>query len=194
MGQWLSQLKSIYESFTYGPEPARILMLGLDAAGKTTILYKLKLNKTVTSVPTIGFNVETVPPTKNITFTVWDIGGQKGIRELWKHCFNGTEGLIFVVDSLHAERFSEVESELEWILKSDEMKGVPLILLANKQDLPEATSPSDIARKIGLNDVKNRQWHIQGLCATTGEGLYKGLDHLSGMMKKYKREKHHIVY
>ena len=194
MGQWLSQLKSIYESFAYGPGPARVLMLGLDAAGKTTILYKLKLNETVTSVPTIGFNVETVSPTKNITFTVWDIGGQERIRELWKHYFNGTEGLIFVVDSLDAERFSEIESELEWILKSDEMKGVPLLLLANKQDLPEATSPSDIARKIGLNDVKNRQWHIQGSCATTGEGLYEGLDHLSGMMKKYKREKHHIVY
>ena len=66
-------------------EERRILMVGLDAAGKTTILYKLKLGEVVTTIPTIGFNVETVEY-KNISFTVWDVGGQDKIRTLWRHC------------------------------------------------------------------------------------------------------------
>ena len=77
--------------------------VGLDAAGKTTILYKLKLGEIVTTIPTIGFNVETVEY-KNISFTVWDVGGQDKIRPLWRHYFQNTQGLIFVVDSNDRER------------------------------------------------------------------------------------------
>lgn len=73
-------------------------MLGLDAAGKTTILYKLKLNQSVTTIPTVGFNVETVTY-KNVKFNVWDVGGQDKIRPLWRHYYTGTQGLVFVVDS-----------------------------------------------------------------------------------------------
>lgn len=82
----------------FGKKQVRILMVGLDAAGKTTILYKLKLGEVVTTIPTIGFNVETVEY-KNISFTVWDVGGQDKIRPLWRHYFQNTHGLIFVVDS-----------------------------------------------------------------------------------------------
>merc|ERR1719197_2032653 len=81
----------------------RILMVGLDAAGKTTILYKLKLGDVVTTIPTVGFNVESVEY-KNIEFTVWDIGGQHLIRPLWRHYYQGTEAVIFVVDSNDRER------------------------------------------------------------------------------------------
>jgi small GTP-binding protein len=76
----------------------RILMLGLDAAGKTTILYKLKLGETVSSVPTIGFNVETVEY-KNLKWTIWDVGGQKKIRDLWKHYLLDNQAIIYVLDS-----------------------------------------------------------------------------------------------
>merc|ERR1711945_50216 len=69
-----------------GSKEMRILMVGLDAAGKTTILYKLKLGEVVTTIPTIGFNVETVEY-KNISFTVWDVGGQDKIRPLWRHYY-----------------------------------------------------------------------------------------------------------
>ena len=75
---------------------SRILMVGLDAAGKTSILYKLKLNETMHTIPTIGFNVETVTY-KNINFTVWDVGGQDKIRKLWHHYFTGTDAIIYVV-------------------------------------------------------------------------------------------------
>ncbi|XP_030302237.1 ADP-ribosylation factor 1 isoform X2 [Calypte anna] len=75
----------------FGKKEMRILMVGLDAAGKTTILYKLKLGEIVTTIPTIGFNVETVEY-KNISFTVWDVGGQDKIRPLWRHYFQNTQG------------------------------------------------------------------------------------------------------
>lgn len=85
--------------------------MGLDAAGKTTILYKLKLGEIVTTIPTIGFNVETVEY-KNISFTVWDVGGQDKIRPLWRHYYQNTQGLIFVVDSSDTKRIAEAENEL----------------------------------------------------------------------------------
>lgn len=88
------------------------ILVGLDAAGKTTILYKLKLGEIVTTIPTIGFNVETVEY-KNICFTVWDVGGQDKIRPLWRHYFQNTQGFIFVVDSNDRERIAEAHKELQ---------------------------------------------------------------------------------
>lgn len=89
-----------------------LISVGLDAAGKTTILYKLKLGEVVTTIPTIGFNVESVEY-KNICFTVWDVGGQDKIRPLWRHYFQNTQGLIFVVDSNDRDRITEAEKELQ---------------------------------------------------------------------------------
>merc|ERR1712039_981272 len=99
-----------------GKQDMRILMVGLDAAGKTTILYKLKLGEVVTTIPTIGFNVETVEY-KNISFTVWDVGGQDKIRPLWRHYYQNTQGLIFVVDSNDRERITEAQEELQKMLQ-----------------------------------------------------------------------------
>ncbi|TGZ57021.1 ADP-ribosylation factor 2 [Temnothorax longispinosus] len=105
----------------FGKKQMRILMVGLDAAGKTTILYKLKLGEIVTTIPTIGFNVETVEY-RNICFTVWDVGGQDKIRPLWRHYFQNTQGLIYVVDSNDRERIGEAERELANMLKEDELR------------------------------------------------------------------------
>ena len=86
-------------------------MVGLDAAGKTTILYKFKLGEVVTTIPTIGFNVETVE-FKNISFTVWDVGGQDKIRPLWRHYYQNTQGVIFVVDSNDRDRVDAARDEV----------------------------------------------------------------------------------
>lgn len=115
MGTIYSLIKDALESFSTVHD-AKVLMLGLDAAGKTTVLYKLKLNETVVTIPTVGFNVETVQPTKNVSFTVWDVGGQKILRDLWKHYYQGCDGLLFIVDSADHERFSEAREELQAIL------------------------------------------------------------------------------
>lgn len=167
----------------FGKKQMRILMVGLDAAGKTTILYKLKLGEIVTTIPTIGFNVETVEY-KNISFTVWDVGGQDKIRPLWRHYFQNTQGLIFVVDSNDRERAREAKEELSKMLGEDELKDAALLVFANKQDLPNAMGPADITDQLGLHNLRGRQWFIQGTTATNGQGLYEGLDWLSNELAK----------
>ncbi|XP_009863696.1 PREDICTED: ADP-ribosylation factor 4, partial [Apaloderma vittatum] len=158
-------------------------LVGLDAAGKTTILYKLKLGEIVTTIPTIGFNVETVEY-KNICFTVWDVGGQDKIRPLWRHYFQNTQGLIFVVDSNDRERIQEAAAELQKMLQEDELQDAVLLLFANKQDLPNAMAISEMTDKLGLQSLRSRTWYVQATCATQGTGLYEGLDWLSNELSK----------
>ncbi|GMH02852.1 hypothetical protein Nepgr_004691 [Nepenthes gracilis] len=156
----------------------KILMVGLDASGKTTILYKLKLGEVVRTVPTVGFNVETVEY-KNISFTVWDVGGQDKIRALWRHYFRNTQGLIFVVDSSDRGRIVEARNVLHRILSENEFRDVILLVFANKQDLPNAMPISEISQKLGLHVLHQRRWFIQSTSAINGHGLYEGLDWLS---------------
>ena len=161
-----------------GKKEMRILMVGLDAAGKTTILYKLKLGEVVTTIPTIGFNVETVEY-KNISFTVWDVGGQDKIRLLWRHYYQNTQGLIFVVDSNDRDRIDDAREELHKMLSEEELREAVLLVFANKQDLPGAMTTPEVTDKLGLHTLRGRTWYIQATCATTGDGLYEGLDWLS---------------
>merc|ERR1712160_205745 len=166
-----------------GKKDCRILMVGLDAAGKTTILYKLKLGEVVTTIPTIGFNVETVEY-KNIAFTVWDVGGQDKIRPLWRHYYTNTEGIIFVVDSNDRDRVDEARDELNRMLSEDELRDAVLLVFANKQDLPHAMPAAEVADKLALHKLRSRTWYIQATCATTGDGMYEGLDWLSNTISK----------
>jgi len=169
-----------------GKTDMRILMVGLDAAGKTTILYKLKLSEVVTTVPTFGFNVETVEY-KNINFTVWDIGGQDKIRRLWRHYYQGTQGLIFVVDSNDRDRLEDAKEELVKMVDEDEMKDAVVLVFANKQDLPNSMPAAEVTEKLGLHNMRNHQWFIQSTCATTGDGLYEGLDWMSRTLSSRKK-------
>lgn len=98
-------------------------------------MYKLKLDTDVTTIPTVGFNVETVTY-KNTKFNVWDVGGQDKIRPLWRHYFSGTQGLIFVIDSNDRDRISEAKEELRRIIQDREMRDALLLVFANKQDIP----------------------------------------------------------
>ncbi|KAH6657494.1 ADP-ribosylation factor [Truncatella angustata] len=167
----------------WGKKEMRILMVGLDAAGKTTILYKLKLGEIVTTIPTIGFNVETVEY-KNIQFTVWDVGGQDKIRPLWRHYFQNTQGIIFVVDSNDRDRIIEAREELQRMLNEDELRDAILLVFANKQDLPNAMNAAEITDKLGLHSLRQRAWYIQSTCATSGDGLYEGLEWLATTLRK----------
>jgi len=168
-----------------GTTEMRILMLGLDAAGKTTILYKLKLGQVVTTVPTVGFNVETVEY-KNINFNVWDVGGQDKIRKLWRYYYQNTNGLIFVVDSSDRDRIQDAREELDKMLQEDEMRDAVLLVFANKQDLPNAMTAAEMMDKLGLHSMRDREWYIQSTCATAGDGLYEGLDWMSRTLSSKK--------
>ncbi|MFS8033263.1 ADP-ribosylation factor 1 [Helianthus anomalus] len=174
MGMAISRLVKML----FAKKEMRILMVGLDAAGKTTILYKLKLGEIVTTIPTIGFNVETVEY-KDVSFTVWDVGGQDKIRPLWRHYFQNTQGLIFVIDSNDRERITEARDELHRMIHEDALREATILVFANKQDLPNAMKVSEITDRLGLHSLQNRRWYIQSTCATSGEGLYEGLDWLS---------------
>mmetsp|Transcript_17997 Transcript_17997/g.25214 ORF Transcript_17997/g.25214 Transcript_17997/m.25214 type:complete len:181 (+) Transcript_17997:99-641(+) len=180
MGQAISNVwKKLFAN-----KEMRMLMLGLDAAGKTTVLYKLKLGEVVTTIPTIGFNVETVEY-KNINMNVWDVGGQQKIRPLWRHYYQNTEGLIFVVDSSDKERLEESKEELDKMLQEDELRDAVVLVFANKQDLPGALNVKQVTEGLGLDKLR-RRWYVQGTCATSGDGLYEGLDWLASAVNKKK--------
>jgi len=173
-----------------GPTQKKILLLGLDAAGKTTILYKLNLGDTVNTIPTIGFNVESLRY-KNIEMNCWDIGGQEKIRKLWYHYYEGADAVIFVVDCNDPDRLQEAKNELYAVMDHDSLRDATLLVYANKQDLPQSMSVSTIADKLELNSRmrrrgKGQNWHVQGAVAVSGDGLYEGLDWLGTTLRQTK--------
>eukprot|EP00300_Choanocystis_sp_HF-7_P011666 c17564_g1_i1.p1 GENE.c17564_g1_i1~~c17564_g1_i1.p1 ORF type:complete len:199 (-),score=56.56 c17564_g1_i1:123-668(-) len=181
MGNFTSYLASFFSR----TKDARILVLGLDGAGKTTILYKLKIGETITTLPTIGFNVETVQ-VQNVRFTMWDVGGQEKIRALWKHYFIGTQGLVFVIDSNDTSRVELAVKELSFLLDQDELRDASVLVLANKQDLPCAMNVSELRDKLHLDRLaSHRKWMIQPCCAPTGDGLIEGFDWLASNLPQH---------
>lgn len=183
MGIIASAVKKLFGGFTV---PRRILMLGLDAAGKTSVLYKLKLGENVNSIPTVGFNCETVEY-KNVELNVWDVGGQDKIRALWKHYYHGTDAIIFVVDSSDKERFEEAREELHKLLVQEELRDACLLVYANKRDLPGSVSAAQLADELHLNKLRKREWFVQDSVATQGDGLFEGLDWLTATVKKQSK-------
>ena len=166
-----------------GKKDVRIVMVGLDAAGKTTILYQLRMGQTIKTIPTIGFNVETLEY-KGVNFTVWDVGGQDKIRVLWKHYYQNTDGLIFVVDSNDRDRMEDAAEELKKMLDEKELKDCAVLIFANKQDINGALSPGEVSEKLGMSNLKGRSWLVQGSSAITGQGLKEGLDWMASVILK----------
>jgi small GTP-binding protein len=157
-----------------GKTKANVLMLGLDAAGKTTILYQMRLGEVVTTMPTIGFNVEEVKY-KNVTFSVFDIGGQDKIRKLWKYYYDKGDAIIFVVDASDRERVPLAKKEIETLMTEPALTDASLLVYANKQDLPNALSGGQLAKELGLQNLR-RSWFVQTACAKNGDGIIEGLD------------------
>uniref|UniRef100_A0A1A8RGK5 ADP-ribosylation factor-like 4C n=1 Tax=Nothobranchius rachovii TaxID=451742 RepID=A0A1A8RGK5_9TELE len=164
-----------------------IVMVGLDSAGKTTVLYRLKFNEFVNTVPTIGFNTEKIRlsngTAKGISCHFWDVGGQEKLRPLWKPYSRCTDGIVYVVDSVDSERLEEARAELHRITRFQENQGTPLLVIANKQDLPRALDVEEIERQLGLSELSpSTAYHVQPACAIIGEGLHEGMDKLYEMI------------
>mmetsp|Transcript_182 Transcript_182/g.592 ORF Transcript_182/g.592 Transcript_182/m.592 type:complete len:181 (-) Transcript_182:97-639(-) len=166
----------------FGDKEARILVLGLDNAGKTTILYRLQVGEVVSTIPTIGFNVETVT-FENIKLQVWDLGGQTSIRPYWRCYYPNTQAIIYVVDSSDVERIGTSKQEFHAILEEEELKNAVILIYANKQDLPGALDEAAVSEGLGLSSIKNRQWAIFKSSAVKGEGLNEGLQWLCNTLK-----------
>ncbi|KAL1855866.1 Arf GTPase arl1 [Diaporthe australafricana] len=185
MGQGMSWISGLL----WAKKEIRILILGLDNAGKTTLLYRLKIGEVVTTIPTIGFNVESVTY-KNLNFNVWDLGGQTSIRPYWRCYYANTAAVIFVVDSTDIERLQTAADELAAMLNEEELKDAALLVFANKQDQPGAKGAGDISQALRLGELRDRNWSIMACSAVDGSGVTEGMDWLvnSKLFLKIKSE------
>lgn len=156
----------------------RVLMLGIGAAGKTTILYRLKKHEVVHTVATVGFTMETVH-FGELEFCVWDLGGQDKIRPLWKHYYNGAQGIIFVVDSSDRSQISKAKEEFHQVVQAPQLRSCPILIFANKQDIEGAMAADKISEELDLSVVDPKRYHIEASCALTGMGLAEGMQWLS---------------
>ncbi|KAF2882083.1 hypothetical protein ILUMI_24086 [Ignelater luminosus] len=180
MGGLLSYFRGLF-----GSREMRILILGLDGAGKTTILYRLQVGEVVTTIPTIGFNVEQVQY-KNLKFQVWDLGGQTSIRPYWRCYYSNTDAIIYVVDSADKERIGISKDELFHMLREEELQDAVLVVLANKQDMAGCMSVAEVHQALGLEALKNRTFQIFKTSATKGEGLDQAMDWLANALQNKK--------
>ena len=158
-------------------QEARLLVLGLDNSGKTTILKKLSDEDITHIMPTQGFNIKSLMH-DGFKLNVWDIGGQKSIRPYWRNYFDQTDALIYVIDSADRRRMEETGVELQQLLDEERLGRVPLLIMANKQDLLNALSPAEITTELSLNEMRDRTWQILPCSAKTGEGLQESMEWL----------------
>jgi len=181
MGILLSKLSCIFDSLRN--DPARILLLGLDSAGKTTILYKMHLDQVLPTLPTIGFNVETLEPVEGLRLHVWDIGGQDKLRGIWKFYIKNCEGLFYVVDSSDRERIDLAKIELFNLLEFQDMQDIPVIIMCNKQDIKNSMSLIEIEKCLRLKEIKN-EYYLFNTCAKNGEGLVKAFSQMAELVRR----------
>nr|XP_056719488.1 ADP-ribosylation factor-like protein 3 isoform X1 [Euleptes europaea] len=164
----------------------RIVLLGLDNAGKTTLLKCLASEELDTVTPTQGFNIKNVH-SDGFKLSVWDIGGQRAIRAYWKKYLVSTDILIYVIDSADQKRFEETGQELSELVEEDNLIGVPLLVFANKQDLATASLAADIAEGLSLHKYRDRPWQIQACSALSGEGVQDGMNWMCSQITSRKK-------
>ncbi|CAF3372620.1 unnamed protein product [Rotaria sp. Silwood2] len=167
-------------------EEIRILIDGLDSAGKTTVLYVMKFGEDVQTISTPDFNIETIE-FRNFNITAWDIVGRERIRPLWKNRFKNISAIVFVIDSTDRERLKQMYDALYKIVNDDELNYQPILILANKQDLSNAMRINELCDKLSMDKIGlNRKWHIQETIATKSQGLHQGFKWLMDQLANKK--------
>lgn len=180
-----STLSSLVRRVFSRPE-VQIMMIGLDASGKTSIMYRLTSGVLYLTTPTIGFNVETLEY-KNVKMTIWDVGGQEKIRPLWRKCWREVDAVVFVVDSTDRDRLEEASDELRRVLAEDHLKDSILLVLVNKQDKIRRMTSEEVMKIMRLPALYPRTWHIEECSAVTGAGLQEGLHWLHSQFRKQRK-------
>lgn len=186
--------------FPFSPSEKRVLILGNDNSGKTALLYQWVRGEFFDTMPTIGFNVENVLH-RQISFAMWDVGGCDKIRPLWRHYFQNTQAVIYVVDSCdeerlvnpHPERAGDIYADtgLRFICQEPQLDDAIILVMANKQDVPGALSVQEISERLGLqSEFAHRHIHILGCSAKTREGIMEGLDWIHDVLLQGPRSFH----
>lgn len=171
--------KALSKEHTY----AKVLFLGLEDSGKTTLLYHKQFNRNITTVTTEEQNIEILQPIEGVSFVVWDMGGQKSLRRRWEDQYIDTDGIVFVVDSTDPRKFPEVKDELFKIFENEDLNGIPICVLAHKQDLPEAEEPNTLVDMIGLREVVSHEWRVYGTSIVTGTGIDTAFNNFSLLVR-----------
>ncbi|KAL4880189.1 ADP-ribosylation factor family-domain-containing protein [Aspergillus karnatakaensis] len=153
----------------------RILMLGLDNAGKTTIVKRI-MNEDVTTVsPTLGFIIKTID-FEGYRLNIWDVGGQKTLRSYWKNYFEKTDTLVWVVDATDRLRVDDCREELAGLLLEERLMGASLLVFLNKTDVEGCMSEDEVRQRLALDSIKTHKWTILPCSAMTGANLREGLN------------------
>ncbi|KNE64184.1 small GTP-binding protein domain [Allomyces macrogynus ATCC 38327] len=184
MGQLLSGILSV---FSGRKEETRVLMVGLDYAGKTTMLYRLKSGAVVTTIATIGFNVEVVQYGP-VSFTVWDVGYQSQTLPLYRHYYEMTSAIMFIVDSTDVARIDEARNVMARVCGDNDLRDVAVLVFANKQDKPDALSADAVADRLEVGKLM-QPVHVQAASAVTGDGLEEGMAWLAAVLGEKERAK-----
>jgi len=170
-----------------------VLILGIDKAGKTTLLEKLKTMYSDSEglppdriVPTVGLNIGRAEALKS-KLVFWDLGGQIGLRTIWEKYYEEAHAVIYVVDAACQSRFEDTKSALEKVLRHEDLQGAPILIYANKQDLPGAVSAEDLARYLDLKELNERPYMFQAISAYDGLGIKDGINWLVDAMERSKR-------
>jgi ADP-ribosylation factor 1/2 len=171
ISRFLSYLLCTSSSSCCSIEKKVFILTGLDAAGKSKFLNEACLGEIVTTIPTIGFKIETIDWGNN-NITCWDVGGSDKVRKLWRYYLKqDVRGLIFFVDSSVHERFVDANDELHLFLSEEDVASLPLLVVANKVDMPNAWSTEKIVDALNLQSIRNRHWSIVPASCVTGDGI-----------------------
>lgn len=170
-----------------------ILILGIEKSGKTTLLEKLKsLYSDLEGlppdriVPTVGLNIGRVEAA-NAKLVFWDLGGQMGLRTIWEKYYEEAHAVIYVIDAACPSSFEDSKSALEKVLRHEDLRGAPLLILASKQDLPSSVSSEDVARYLDLKELDERPYMFEAVSAYDGRGVKFAIDWLVEVMERSKR-------
>ncbi|XP_063694919.1 ADP-ribosylation factor-like protein 5A [Bolinopsis microptera] len=177
MGLLMTKLWQYFSNSEY-----KVIVVGLDNAGKTTILYHLLMDEVVHTSPTIGSNVEEIT-WRNIKFIMWDIGGQDSLRQSWATYYSNTNFVFMVIDSSDRERLSVAKDELYKMLNHEDLRKSSLLIYANKQDVKDCLTTTQISQTLNLKSIKDHAYHIQPCCALSGEGLHQGLEWVTSQIR-----------
>ncbi|KAL4787501.1 ADP-ribosylation factor family-domain-containing protein [Aspergillus varians] len=153
----------------------RILMLGLDNAGKTTIVKQIMKEDVTTVSPTLGFIIKTID-FAGYRLNIWDVGGQKTLRSYWKNYFEKTDTLIWVVDATDRLRVDDCRDELGGLLLEERLMGASLLVFLNKTDIEGCMTQDEVRESLRLDSIKTHKWTILPCSAMTGVNLHEGLN------------------